>query len=37
MRLAAHFGQWLALSRRGRNMRQWQVEAGLIYGQAKKS
>jgi hypothetical protein len=25
------------LSRRGRNVRQWQVEAGLIYGQVKKS
>ena len=35
--LTAHFGQWLALSRRGRNVRQWQVEAGLIYGQVKKS
>jgi hypothetical protein len=29
--LTAHFGQWLALDRRG------QVEAGLIYGQVKKS
>jgi len=35
--LTAHFGQWLALGRRGRNVRQWQVEAGLIYGQVKKS
>jgi transposase-like protein len=30
--LTAHFGQWLALGRRGRNVRRWQVEAGLIYG-----
>ena len=35
--LTAHFGQWLALSRRGRNVRQWQVAEGLIYGQVKKS
>jgi len=35
--LTAHFGQWLASDRRGRNMRRWQVEAGLIYGQVKKS
>jgi IS1 family transposase/transposase-like protein len=35
--LTAHFGQWLASSRRGRNVRRWQVEAGLIYGQVKKS
>jgi IS1 family transposase len=35
--LTAHFGQWLALDRRGRKVRQWQVEAGLIYGQVKKS
>jgi hypothetical protein len=35
--LTAHFGQWLALGRRGRNVLQWQVEAGLIYGQVKKS
>ena len=37
MRLAAHFGQWLTLGRRGRNTRRWQVAAGLIYGQVKKS
>ena len=30
--LTAHFGQWLA----GRKGRQWQVAAGLIYGQVKK-
>jgi hypothetical protein len=36
MRLAAHFGHWLALDRRGQKVRQWQV-AGLIYGQVKKS
>lgn len=35
--LTAHFGQWLALDRRGRKVRRWQVEAGLIYGQVKKS
>jgi transposase-like protein len=34
--LTAHFGQWLAGSRRGRNVRQWQVAAELIYGQVKK-
>ncbi len=37
MRLAAHFGQWLAGSRRGRKVRQWQVAAELIYGQVKKT
>src|SRR5947209_12616057 len=35
--LTAHFGQWLAFCHRGRNVRQWQVAAGLIYGQVKKS
>jgi IS1 family transposase/transposase-like protein len=35
--LTAHFGHWLEVSRRGRNVRQWQVAAGLIYGQVKKS
>ena len=35
--LTAHFGHWLAGSRRGRNLRQWQVATGLIYGQVKKS
>jgi IS1 family transposase len=35
--LTAHFGQWLALGRRGRNARRWQVAANLIYGQVKKS
>ena len=34
--LTAHFGQWLALGRRGRNVRRWQVEPSLIYGQVKK-
>jgi IS1 family transposase len=34
--LTAHFGQWLVLSQRGRNVHQWQVAAGLIYGQVKK-
>jgi hypothetical protein len=37
MRLAAHFGHWLQEGRRGRNVRRWQVKAGLIYGQVKKS
>lgn len=36
MRLPAHFGQWLAFGRRGRNVRHWQVAACLIYGQVKK-
>ena len=35
--LTAHFGQWLHVGHRGRNMRCWQVEPGLIYGQVKKS
>lgn len=35
--LTAHFGQWLALGRRGCNVRRWQVEPSLIYGQVKKS
>src|SRR5207245_8651872 len=35
--ITAHFGQWLAVSRRGRKVRQWQVVAGLTYGQVKKS
>jgi hypothetical protein len=35
--LTAHFGQWLQMRRRGRNVCQWQVAAGLIYGQVKKS
>ncbi len=34
--LTAHFGHWLQVRRRGRNERQWQVAAGLIYGQVKK-
>jgi transposase-like protein/IS1 family transposase len=34
--LTAHFGHWLQVGRRGRNVRQWQVAAGLIYGQVKK-
>jgi len=37
MRLSAHFGHWLQVGRRGRHGRQWQVAAGLIYGQVKKS
>ncbi len=35
--LTAHFGDWLQVRRRGRNVRQWQVTVGLIYGQVKKS
>ena len=35
--LTAHFGDWREVHRRGRNVRQWQVAAGLIYGQVKKS
>jgi len=35
--LTAHFGHWLEVSRRGRKERQWQVAAGLLYGQVKKS
>ncbi len=34
--LTAHFGQWLQVRRRGRNVRRWLVEPGLIYGQVKK-
>ena len=37
MRLAAQFGHWLEVGRRGRHVRRWQVAAGLIYGQVKKS
>jgi hypothetical protein len=35
--ITAHFGQWIQLGRRGRNVRRWQVEPSLIYGQVKKS
>ncbi|HEX6478916.1 MAG TPA: hypothetical protein VF043_08720 [Ktedonobacteraceae bacterium] len=35
--LTAHFGQWLQVDRRGRKALRWQVAAGLIYGQVKKS
>jgi transposase-like protein/IS1 family transposase len=35
--LTAHFGQWLEAARQGQRVRQWQVAAGLIYGQVKKS
>jgi IS1 family transposase len=34
--LTAHFGQWLHVVRRGRNVSEWQVAEGLIYGQVKK-
>ncbi len=33
--LTAHFGQWVAGV--GRQARQWQVAAGLLYGQVKKT
>jgi IS1 family transposase len=33
--LTAHFGHWVAAT--GRRARQWQVAAGLIYGQVKKT
>ena len=33
----AHFGQWLEVVQRGRKAHRWQVAAGLIYGQVKKS
>ncbi len=35
--LTAQFGRWFVRSHRGRIVRQWQVAAGLIYGQVKKS
>jgi IS1 family transposase len=35
--LTAHFGQWLETGRRVRKARWWQVAAGLIYGQVRKS
>ncbi len=35
--LTAHFGQWLQVARHGRNVRWWQVEPRLIYGQVKKN
>ncbi len=34
--LTAHFGTWREERRRGRNVRQWQVAASLVYGQVKK-
>jgi IS1 family transposase/transposase-like protein len=34
--LTAHFGDWLQVCRRGREVLRWQVAAGLIYGQVKK-
>jgi len=34
--LTAHFGTWREERRRGRNVRQWQVAASLIYGKVKK-
>src|SRR5260221_12973305 len=35
--LTAHFAQWLAVIRRGRKVREWQVAEGLTDGQGKKS
>ncbi len=35
--LTAHFGTWREEGCRGRNVRWWQVEPSLIYGQVKKS
>jgi IS1 family transposase len=35
--LTAHFGHWRQVYRRGREVLRWQVAAGLIYGQVKKS
>jgi IS1 family transposase len=35
--LTAHFGRWLVMGSCGRKVCRWQVEAGLIYGQVKKS
>jgi IS1 family transposase len=35
--LTAHFGHWREVGRRGRKAFRWQVAAGLIYGQVKKS
>jgi hypothetical protein len=35
--LTAHFGQWIALGCRGRKVLRWQVAAGLISGQVKKT
>jgi len=34
--LTAHFGHWLQVGRRGRNVLRWQVATNLIYGQVKK-
>jgi IS1 family transposase len=34
--LTAHFGHWLQVARRGRNILRWQVADELIYGQVKK-
>ena len=35
--LTAHFGHWREVGRRGHKAFRWQVAAGLIYGQVKKS
>src|SRR6266699_3294952 len=35
--LTAHFGHWREVRCRGRKALRWQVAAGLIYGQVKKS
>jgi transposase-like protein len=35
--LTAHFGSWIKGTKSRRKVRQWQVAAGLLYGQVKKS
>jgi IS1 family transposase/transposase-like protein len=35
--LTAHFGHWTKEAKTRRKVRQWQVAAGLLYGQVKKS
>jgi IS1 family transposase/transposase-like protein len=35
--LTAHFGQWREVVCCGRSVHRWQVAAGLVYGQVKKS
>lgn len=35
--LTAHFGSWIKGVKSRRKVRQWQVAAGLLYGQVKKS
>ena len=35
--LTAHFGHWIKGAKSRRKVRQWQVAAGLLYGQVQKS